>query len=76
MERYTLDELEAMPTLSQGHTCNLKVDDGQTRVWLFRGCVGDFFPATEDESDYPLVTVEELTSGRWETTLEYVAEER
>lgn len=34
--RYTLQELEAMPTLCVGQAGNLKVDDGNIRVWLSR----------------------------------------
>lgn len=34
--RYTLQELEAMPTLCVGQAADLKVDDGNIRVWLSR----------------------------------------
>lgn len=72
-KRYTHSELEGMETIHQGHFDDLKFDDGTTRVWLFRGVRGDYFPATEDDSDYPLVTVEGLIDGRWETTDTYEA---
>jgi len=49
---YTAAELKKLRTISQGHTCNLKIDTGTTRVWLSR----------VDGS----VTVEKLRNGRWE----------
>ena len=36
LEVYTPEELAEMPTLSQGHFANLKVDTGQLRYWLSR----------------------------------------
>lgn len=36
MRTYTSEELEELPTLSEGYTQDLKVDDGDFRVWLSR----------------------------------------
>ncbi len=36
LESLTIAQLEAMPTISQGHFDNLKVDTGVRRVWLTR----------------------------------------
>jgi len=64
---YTLDELRAMPTLSQSQADNLKFDDGRTRVWLSRMKKADGAPYNNQ------VTVEVLHNGRWETSEEYPA---
>lgn len=45
-------ELERLPTLSTGQCCDLKIDDGKTRLWLCRG-TGE-------------VSEEKLVNGRWE----------
>lgn len=66
---FTLNELEALPTLSQGHTDNLKYEDLDVgvRVWLSRCGV-------EDGEPYPnKVTVERLVDGRWEAVEQYEA---
>jgi hypothetical protein len=47
----TKEELEKLPTLSVGQCCDLKSDDGKTRLWVCRG-TGE-------------VSVEQLTDGRW-----------
>lgn len=58
-QMYTLEELNSMQTLSQGHMDDLKYDDGQYRVWLSRMTV-------EDGAQYNnQVTVEKLIDGRW-----------
>jgi hypothetical protein len=59
MKRYTTEELESKPTLFTGHTDNLKVDDGERRVWLSRMTVVD---GAEYDNQ---VTVEELRDGQW-----------
>lgn len=64
---YTVEELDAMPTISQGHMDNLKVDDGKVRVWLSRMTVAD---GMEYDNQ---VTVEELVEGIWTTINEYQA---
>lgn len=69
-ERYSLKDLKAMPTLTQGQSDDLKVDDGQTRVWLARTGV-------EDGEKYDnRVTVEKFKNGRWVTADEYMAESK
>jgi hypothetical protein len=66
-ERYSLAALEAMPTLSVGQADNLKVDLGDTRIWLARVVVDDGMPYDN------MVTVEKLVDGIWETVEEYPA---
>lgn len=62
---YTAEELEAMPTISQGWTDDLKIDTGNMRVWLSRLGV-------EDGEDFPnAVTVERFDGDRWDTTEHY-----
>lgn len=56
----TADEIRDLPTLSQGQSDNLKLDDGTTRVWLCRCGVEDGMPYDDQ------ITVERLTAGRWE----------
>lgn len=67
MEKYTLAELEAMPTIHSGHFDNLKFDDGKNRVWLSRMTVADGMPYDNQ------VTVEKLIDGNWKTVREYQA---
>ena len=65
---WTLEELEAMPTLCVGQADNLKVETDNTRVWLSRCTVADGEPFDNK------VTVEELTKdGRWEEARTYQA---
>jgi hypothetical protein len=47
-------ELESLPTLCVGQCCDLKVDTGDTRVWLCRVADG--------------VTVEQRVGRGWEIT--------
>ena len=68
MGRYSLDYLESLPTLNQGHTCDLKLDNGKRRVWLSRCGVDDGLPYDN------MVTVEKLQDGRWVTVSTYEAE--
>lgn len=63
--QYTLAELEAMPTISQGHTDDLKNDTGEFRIWLSRMTVADGMPYDNQ------VTVEKLINGVWTTIEEY-----
>jgi hypothetical protein len=69
MDKYTLRELESLPTLSVGQADNLKVDSGRTRVWLSRCTVEDGEPFDN------AVTVEELRDGRWVEVDRYQAQE-
>jgi hypothetical protein len=55
-----LAELEAMPTITQGQADDLKIDNGDERVWLSR-CT------TEDGEPYDnRVTIERLIDGSWQ----------
>lgn len=67
----TLDELEAMPTIAEGHTADLKIEreepGGTERVWLER--VGRDSGMPYDN----MVTVEFLLNGKWVTIIEYEA---
>jgi len=63
--RATTAELEDTPTLSKGWCGDLKVDDGETRVWLYRVGLADGAPYENT------VLVERLVDGRWETEVFY-----
>lgn len=65
-KRYTYDELSALPTISQGHTDDLKIDTGNgERVWLSR-------MTREDGAEWDhAVTVERYIDGKWVTVEEY-----
>jgi hypothetical protein len=67
MRKYTLRELRAMETISQGHTDDLKIKTEDTKVWLSRMTVEDGMPYNN------MVTVEKLIDGRWVTVKEYPA---
>ena len=67
MKKYTLRELQAMETISQGHTDDLKIKTEDTKVWLSRMTVEDGMPYDN------MVTVEKLIDGRWEVIEEYPA---
>jgi hypothetical protein len=63
-KRYSLAELQALPTLSTG---DLKVDTGTTRIWLARVGVLDGMPYDNQ------VSVQKLQQGRWVVTDTYPA---
>jgi hypothetical protein len=67
MDRYTLAELERIPTQHQGQYDDLKVDTGQVRVWLSRLGIEDGMPYNNQ------VTHERLLDGVWTTEREYEA---
>jgi CDGSH-type Zn-finger protein len=68
MRRYTLDELEALPTLAVGQADNLKIDNGDgLRVWLCRCGVEDGMPYNNQ------VTIEEYDGERWSDVETYQA---
>ena len=54
----SLEELEAMPTIKQGHTDDLKISTPTTRVWLSRLTVEDGQPYNN------MVTVEQIKKSR------------
>lgn len=41
MKHYTLTEIEALPTIEQGHTDDLKIQTSTMRVWLSRMTIED-----------------------------------
>lgn len=63
--RYTLEQIEEMPTIHQGQYANLKIDTSTERVWLSRLTVEDGQPYNNQ------VTVEHLADGSWVTVAEY-----
>lgn len=67
--RYTKKELESMPTISQGHTSNLKVEDYNhnppVRVWLSRMSIEDGMPYND------AVEVEHCINGCWKLVEQY-----
>lgn len=68
MKRFSLAELEALPTLHEGQYDDLKVEEGTIRVWLSRMTVGDGAPCNNQ------VTVEDVnTRGRRVKIDEYEA---
>ncbi len=66
--RYTLEELEGLPTLAQGQTCDLKLQVGDRRVWLCRCSVENGEPYNNK------VTIERLDNGCWVKHQQYQAE--
>lgn len=58
-EVYSLEELEAMPTIEQGQADDLKLENEYTKIWLSRCGVEDGEPCNNK------VTIEELRRGRW-----------
>lgn len=57
--RYTTDQLLEIDTIRSGHDADLKIDDGQIRVWLSRNSIKDGEPF--DNTIY----VERNSDGRW-----------
>lgn len=58
--KYSLSQLETLPTLHQGHSDDLKINTLTRRVWLSRLTVEDGMPYNNQ------VTVEVLTNeGSW-----------
>jgi|WetSurMetagenome_2_1015567.scaffolds.fasta_scaffold59843_7 hypothetical protein len=75
MKRYKLEELKALPVLSQGQTDNLHIEgedeQGKFRVWLSRMTMEDGMPYNNQ------VTIErynESTGYTWKTVEEYEAQ--
>jgi len=68
LKPYTLDELEALPTISSAQTCDLKVEDSCIRIWLAGTTTDDGEPCNHK------ATVEKLSDeGCWETVEMYDA---
>jgi hypothetical protein len=64
---YSLEELEKLKTLYVGQCDDLKIDEGDTRVWLSRCTVEDGEPYNNK------VSIEKLIKGKWEVVEEYPA---
>lgn len=60
---YTVAELSAMRTLCTGQADDLKIDDGETRVWLSR--------CRPEDGEIYQIHHESLLDGRWVVTSEY-----
>jgi len=58
-------EWEAAPTLSSGHTDNLKYESPRYRVWSSRMTLADYDGDRKAFNDERLV-IEENKNGRWE----------
>jgi hypothetical protein len=68
MNRYTLAQLKAMPTITQGHVDDLKIhDDRSFKVWLSRLTREDGQTCDNE------VTVERYVNGAWMVTESYEA---
>jgi hypothetical protein len=67
MEFYTLAELQAMPTITVGHTDDLKVKTDRRKVWLSRLTIEDGQPYNN------MVTVEVRSNKGWFPTMCYEA---
>ena len=63
--KYTANELEKLPTISQGQFDNLKIETEDTRVWLSRMTIDDGMPYNN------AITIEKLEEGRWIIIEEY-----
>ena len=59
MRRFTAAYLHTLPTLNSGHFDNLKIDDGDVRVWLSRCSTADGEPYDNK------ITIERLVEGKW-----------
>ena len=64
---YTLAELQALPTIEQASTGNLKVKAPKKRVWLSQMTVADGAPYNNQ------VTIETYANGSWAPILTYQA---
>jgi hypothetical protein len=67
MKNYTLKELEELETISQGQADDLKIEDGNIRVWLSRMTIEDGMPYNNQ------VSIEKLQNGAWKVIDEYEA---
>lgn len=65
---YTLQELEAMPTITVGQADDLKLETGNIRIWLSRCGVADGEPYENK------VTVESRGFYSWRTVETYQAQ--
>lgn len=63
--RYTAKELDAMPTLRTAQTDDLKIDTGDTRVWLART------DTTDGEPYNNRVSIEKFDGQQWTVVENY-----
>lgn len=61
----TAEQLDAMPTISEGYTCDLKIDNGLARFWRHRTSIEDGEPFANT------VSVEVIFDGCWYDVLTY-----
>lgn len=67
IKKFTLKELESLPTISQGHMEDLKIKKENIRVWLSRITKADGMPYDNQ------VTIENYINDKWVTVAEYQA---
>jgi hypothetical protein len=68
MKKYSLQELEQMKTIGEGHFDDLKVSTEDTRVWLSRMTINDGMPYNHQ------VTVSKLDKEyNWKIAEQYQA---
>ena len=68
MEKYTLRDLNKMTTVSASQFDDLKIETGDTRIWLSRMGIEDGQPYNNQ------VTIEKCIHGSWNTITQYEAE--
>jgi hypothetical protein len=61
----TIQELQALPTLSSGQDSDLKYESERYRVWCSRMSIHDYDGNNKAYSD-ERIQIEELIDGRWE----------
>lgn len=70
LSTWTTEELQELPTLARGQADDLKVDDGEYRVWLSRCGLADGMPVEHS------VMVERLNEqGQWRVVWVYDGDE-
>lgn len=69
MKHLSLAEIETMPTIRQGHADDLKLELGNTRIWVSRMTREDGMPYDNQ------ITIEEYEqrSGAWKAVERYQA---
>lgn len=65
MERFTLKEIKALPTIRSSHFDNLKIDTGSDRIWISRMTIQDGMPYNNQ------ITHEKLIRGNWKIVDQY-----
>lgn len=67
LKKLTLSQINAMPTIEEGHTEDLKYESKSIRIWLSRMKKEDGMPYDNQ------VIVEKAIKGQWETIDQYQA---